>query len=180
MKKSILSLLMAASVFAACNNNKNASEDADSMANVSEDGMVMVEKPTVKSGEYVNLSTGEKVYVIPDPITGVAIDSITQIPIEFYYDPITLDTLYQNGLPVNNMLVSLGDGKYKLDDMKIKIDSDKIKIKTDTSKIKVDGEEMKIKSGDEKTKIDGSEMKMKSDDGKVKVEDDGTKVKPAN
>jgi hypothetical protein len=116
----------------------------------------------VKSGSYVNLNTGENVYVIPDPITGVAIDSITQIPIEFYYNPITLDTIYQNGLTVNHMLINLGDGKYKLDDMKIKIDGDEIKIKTDTSKIKVDGTDMKVKSGDQKTKITDDIIKVKN------------------
>jgi hypothetical protein len=163
MKKTILNLLMIASVFAACNNKqKSASKEADSSVNRSNDGMVTIKKSTVKSGSYVNLNTGENVYVIPDPITGVAIDSITQIPIEFYYNPITLDTIYQNGLTVNHMLINLGDGKYKLDDMKIKIDGDEIKIKTDTSKIKVDGTDMKVKSGDQKTKITDDIIKVKN------------------
>ncbi len=162
MKKSILSLVIIASIFAACNNAKNTSEESDSTMNGSEDGMMIVEKPTVQAGEYVNLSTGQKVYVIADPMTGVAIDSITQIPIEFYYNPITLDTIYQNGLRVNNMLINLGDGKYKLDDMKIKIDGDEIKIKSDSSKVKIDGTEMKIKSGDQKTKVTDDTIKVKN------------------
>ncbi|MBU0697449.1 MAG: hypothetical protein KKE39_13140 [Bacteroidetes bacterium] len=161
-KKLILSLVVLASISTACNNAKNTSNESDSTINTSEEGMMKVDKPTVKSGSYVNLSTGKKVYVIPDPITGVAIDSITQIPIEFYYNPITLDTIYQNGLTVNHMLINLGNGKYKLDDMKIKIDGDEIKIKTDTSKIKIDGTDMKIKSGDQKTKITDDTIKVKN------------------
>lgn len=163
MKKTILNLLTIACVFAACNNNqKSTSKEVDSTRNGSNDGMITIKKSTVKSGTYVNLSTGQKVYVIADPITGVAIDSITQIPIEFYYNPITLDTIYQNGLTVNHMLINLGNGKYKLDDMKIKIDGDEIKIKTDTSKIKIDGTDMKIKSGDQKTKITDDTIKVKN------------------
>ncbi|MBC7653880.1 MAG: hypothetical protein H7098_05325 [Oligoflexus sp.] len=162
MKKLILNLVILASISTACNNAKNTSNESDSTMNTSEDGMMVVDKPVVKPGSYVNLSTGKKIYVIPDPITGVAIDSTTQIPIEFYYNPITLDTIYQNGLTVNHMLINLGNGKYKLDDMKIKIDGDEIKIKTDTSKIKIDGTDMKIKSGDQKTKITDDTIKVKN------------------
>lgn len=146
--------------------------------NEDNDGMELVNKPTVKEGEYINLITGEKVSIIADPTTGIAVNSKTQIPVEFYYDPVTLDTLYQNGMVVNRMLIKEGDGKYKLDDMKIKIDGDEIKIKTDSSKLKIDGDDVKMKAGDEKTKMDEQQMKVKTDEGKVKIDEEGVKVKP--
>jgi len=180
MKKIFLSLAALAIVFTACNNDKKIEDNNTESANVDNDGMVVVAKPTVKEGEYVSLISGEKVNIIADPTTGIAVDSKTQIPVEFYYDPITLDTLYQNGMVVNRMLIKEGDGKYKLDDMKIKIDGDEIKIKTDTSKIKIDGDDMKIKSGDDKTKMDEQQMKVKSEEGKVKIDEEGVKVKPSN
>lgn len=179
MKKIFLSIAALAIIFTACNNDTKTEDntvDADN-TEVENDGMEVVEKPIVKEGEYINLISGEKVTIIADPTTGIAVDSKTQIPVEFYYNPTTLDTLYQNGMVVNRMLIKEGEGKYKLDDMKIKIDGDKIKIKTDTSKLKIDGDEMKMKDGEEKTKMDNDEMKIKSPSGKVKIDDEGTKVK---
>lgn len=180
MKKIILSIAAVAVIFTACNNDKKVEDGTNDTVVTDDDGMEVVEKPVVKEGEYVNLISGEKVNIIADPTTGIAVDSKTQIPVEFYYDPVTLDTLYQNGMVVNRMIIKEGEGKYRLDDMKIKIDGDEIKIKTDTSKLKIDGEDMKIKNGDEKTKIDNDEMKMKSPEGKVKIDDGETKVKPSN
>ncbi len=181
MKKLTYSIVISALVLGACNNNKDKTAHADSTRSMSADNdMMTVVKPTVKSGKYVNLTSGSEVYIMPDPVTGIAIDSTTQLPVEFYYDPITLDTLYQNGLKVNHMLVNLGEGKYKLDDMKIKIDGDEIKIKTDSSKLKVDNDTYKMKSGDNKIKVTDDVAKQKDANGKVKVEDDEVKVKPNN
>ncbi|TKB98933.1 hypothetical protein [Pedobacter cryophilus] len=153
MKKIILSVAMIAVIFTACNNKTAENNDGDSTMMMSDDDMIEVEKPIVKSGKYVNLADGQTVYIIADPTTGVAIDSVTKATIEFYYDPITLDTIYQNGYVVNSMLIKEKDGKYKLDGMKIKIDGDKIKIKTDSSKMKMDGEDMKMKTDDGDTTI---------------------------
>jgi len=155
-----LTYLAAASILflgvSACNNQKGASDD-ESSTNVDNQEMTVVDKPVVRSGQYINLSTGEDVYIISDSISGVAIDSISRSPIQFYYDPITLDTLFANGLIVNNMLINDGDGKYRLDDTKIKIDGDEIKIKTGDSKIKIDGDDMKTKDENSKTKVDDNE-----------------------
>ena len=109
----------------------------------------------------MNLSSGEKVIIVKDPTTGIAIDSKTQIPVQFYYDPVTLDTMYQSGMVVNNLLIKEGEGKYKLDDMKIKIDGDKMKMKTDDGKMNVDGEDGKIKTDDTKIKVEDGDMKVK-------------------
>ena len=168
----------------ACNNDaKETSNDVaiDSTSSVAdENGMVRVPTPVVKAGKYVDLTTGEEVEIIADPTTGIAVNSKTQIPVQFYYDPISLDTIYQNGLRVNSMLIKEGDGKYRLDDMKIKIDGDEIKIKTDSSKIKIDGGDMKYKSGDEKIKVDDDEFKSKDANGKVKIDDGEIKTKSNN
>ena len=179
-----LTYLAAASILflgvSACNNQKDASADATEATSNNQE-MVVVEKPAVKSGKYINLSTGQDVYIISDSISGVAIDSLSRSPIQFYYDPITLDTLYANGLIVNNMLINDGDGKYRLDDTKIKIDGDEIKIKNGDSKIKIDGDDMKIKDENGKIKIDDNEeFKSKDANGKVKIDEKGMKVKPNN
>lgn len=180
MKKIFLGLAVATVLATACNNNKKAGNATDNTDYTADDGMTAVPAPEVREGEYVNLISGEKVNIVKDSTTGIAVDSKTQIPVEFYYDPVSLDTMYQNGMVVNHMLIKEGEGKYKLDDMKIKIDGDQIKIKSDSGKLKVDGDEMKMKSGDEKMKIDGEDGKIKSDAGKIKVEDGEMKVKPNN
>lgn len=164
----------------ACNNDKKAENATDDTAYSNEDGMVTAERTEVREGDYVNLTSGEKVHIVRDSTTGIAVDSKTQIPVEFYYDPLTLDTIYQNGFIVNNLIIKEGNGKYKLDGMKIKIDGDEIKIKTDSSKLKIDGDKMKMKTDDSKMKVDGEDGKIKTDDVKIKVEDGETKVKPAN
>ncbi len=180
MKKVFLGIAVATMLATACNNDNKQSDTADSSTYNSEEGTTTVADPVVKEGEYVNLTSGEKVNIVKDPATGIAIDSKTQIPVQFYYDPVTLDTMYQSGMVVNNLLIKEGKGKYKLDDMKIKIDGDKIKIKTDSSKLKVDGDEMKMKTPDGKMKVDGEDGKIKTDDTKIKVEDGDMKVKPNN
>lgn len=180
MKNSIYTIAAALLILgvSACNNQKEASDDQSTEGT---DEMVVVSKPVIKSGKYIDLSTGSEVYIINDTLTGVAIDSISRTPVQFYYDPVTLDTLYANGFVVNNMLINEGDGKYKLDDTKIKIDGDEIKIKTGNSKIKIDGDDMKMKDENGKTKVDDNEeFKSKDENGKVKIDEEGMKVKPSN
>lgn len=180
MKKIFLGLAVTAMLATACNNDKKNQNDADSLTYNEEDGTTTMPKPEVREGEYVNLASGEKVNIVRDPATGIAVDSKTQIPVEFYYDPVTLDTMYQSGMVVNHLLIKEGEGKYRLDSLKIKVDGDEIKIKGDSSKLKVDGDEMKMKSGDDKMKVDGSDGKIKTSDTKMKVEDGEMKVKPRN
>lgn len=182
IKYACLGLIAMAAV--ACNNGaKEETSDLttdSSTTEVDENGMIRIATPVVKAGRYVDLTTGEEIEIIADPTTGIAVNSKTQIPVQFYYDPITLDTIYQNGLRVNSMLIKEGDGKYRLDDMKIKIDGDEIKIKTDSSKLKIDGNDMKFKSGDLKIKTDDDELKAKDANGKVKIDDGEIKTKSNN
>lgn len=157
--KSILFAAIISSAFIGCNSNKKNDMAGDTtMTNESESTEAEVR---VVPGSYTNLSTGKTVYIIMDPQTGLAIDSIERVPVEFYTNNAG-DTLFQTGLVVNHALVQT-NGKWMLDETKVKRDGDKIKIKyEDGTKIKIDGEEMKLKDEDGKVKIDGDSIKVKS------------------
>jgi hypothetical protein len=180
--KSIHGLFLSAAVaiaLTACNNKSaDSSADADS-SSVNTDGYTKATYAEITPGKYVNLTTGKEIYVIKNEESGYAIDSIANIPIEFYINPTTHDTLYKTGLVVNNLLVQ-EDGMWKLDERKVKIDGDEIKIKDGDFKLKVDGEESKVKDGDSKTKVDGDESKVKDGDYKEKVDGEDVKVKDGN
>jgi hypothetical protein len=174
MKKSF-SLLSAALLlaFTSCNNNKNNTADTDTLSTSTESQSTMSTSNAsyeVKPGNYVDLKTGKKIYVVRDPQTGYAIDSIARTPIEFYFDPTTHDTIYQTGMIVNNSLVKTPKGDWTLsEDAKMKADGDKMKMKDGDTKIKVNGDESKVKSGDYKQKVDN--------DGSTKTKDGDTKTK---
>ena len=164
--KNSFSLMCAAILlaFTSCNNNKNADANADSVSTETQTVTY-----TVVPGNYVDLTTGKTVYIIRDVETGYAMDSIANIPVEFYINTSTNDTLYQTGMVLNNSLINT-DGKWSLsEDAKIKIDGDKMKIKDDDSKLKVDGDEAKLKEGDYKIKVDGDEVKTKDGATKTKT-----------
>ncbi len=159
----ILSFAVISSAVVACT-NKNAEDGATDTTMMSESTEMTTTSASVVPGSYTNLSTGKTVYIIADPTTGWAVDSITKVPVEFYIDT-TGDTLFQTGVVVNNAIMK-SDGKWTLDETKIKRDGDDIKIKNE------DGSKVKMEA-------DG-DMKTKSADGKIKVEDDTVKVKPKN
>ncbi len=163
--------------FASCaNDQKSASTDDPTNA----DELAYTEtEAAVVPGSYVDLNTGKPIYIIADPETGYAYDSISKVPVDFYINSTTGDTLYKTGLVVNHNLIN-SDGKWMFDETKVKIDGDKIKIKNGDEKIKINGEETKVKDGDYKKKTDGDNMKIKDGDDKTKVEDGEVKSKPAN
>jgi len=144
--------LMCAAVFLAftsCNNNKTSNANADSVSTTATTVTTITE---VIPGKYVDLNTGKTVYIVKDPETGFAMDSIAKIPVEFYVNTSTKDTIYETGAVVNNSLIKT-NGKWSLsDDAKVKIDGDKMKIKDGDSKIKVKGDKIKTKDDDTKTK----------------------------
>ncbi len=153
---------MISTVIIACNNKKDGGDGTDSTM-MSESTEMTSTTAQVVPGSYTDLNTGKVVYIIADPETGWAVDSISRVPVEFYIDR-TGDTLFQTGVVVNNAVIKT-DGKWMLDETKIKRDGDDIKIKySDGSKVKIDDEDLKIKS----------------EEGKIKVEDDTVKVKPKN
>lgn len=155
----ILSAAMISAAFLACNSGQNKDMAGDSTS-YDESTMTTQTEVRVIPGSYRELNTGKTVYIISDPQTGWAIDSISRVPVEFYIDN-SGDTLFQSGLVVNNAIMK-ADGKWMLDETKIKRDGDQIKIK--------------FPDGD-KIKMDGDEIKVKDEDGKIKVEDDTIKVK---
>ena len=126
MKTIFIGLALGTALVTACNNDKKLEAENAGTTNSND---VTLEKAEVKQGEYINLITGEQVSIVKDTITGIAVDRETQLPVEFYYDPISLDTMYQSGMVVNNLLIREGEGKYQLDDAKIKIEGDEMKIK---------------------------------------------------
>lgn len=159
----ILSLAVISTAVIACN-NKGADDGGSDTTMMSESSeMTTTSTAQVVPGTYKDLNTGKTVYIIADPQTGWAIDSISRVPVEFYVND-SNDTLFQTGLVVNQAIMK-ADGKWMLDETKIKRDGNDIKIKySDGSKVKMDGEDVKIKT----------------DDGKIKVDDDTVKVKPNN
>ncbi|MDF3078347.1 MAG: hypothetical protein K0S09_2236 [Sphingobacteriaceae bacterium] len=135
---------------------------------------------TVVPGSYRDLKTGKKIYVVRDPQTGYAYDSIARVPVDFYINDAN-DTLYRTGQVVNNAIIKSNDGTWKLDDTKVKVDGDEIKVKDDDSKVKMeDGNKSKVKVGDYKKKTDGDEVKEKTPTTKSKTEDGVTTTKPRN
>jgi hypothetical protein len=147
----------------ACN-NKNAEDGNTDTTMISESTeMTTTSAAAVVPGTYKELTTGKTVYIIADPETGWAVDSMSKVPVEFYIDNAG-DTLFQTGLVVNQAIMK-ADGKWMLDETKIKRDGDNIKIKY------ADGSKVKMEEGD---------LKIKSDDGKIKVDEDTVKVKPNN
>jgi hypothetical protein len=147
--------------------------NSDAMAsnNVSSDA-------TVIPGLYTDLITGRRVYIIRDPETGYAYDSVGRAPVEFYVNN-DHDTLYRTGEIVNNAIIKSDDGTWKIDQTKIKANGDKLKVKDPDSKVKLeDGNEAKVKVGDYKKKIDGDKVKEKDANTKSKTEDGVTTTKP--
>ena len=176
--KTIHGFLLAAamsSALVACNNDRTADTDTDVTADT-EMTAGTTEDAFVEPGTYVDLNTGKEVYIVRDESTGYATDSIAKVPVEFYVNTSTNDTLFRTGQVVNHMLVQ-EDGKWKLDETKVKVDGDEIKIKDGDSKLKIDGDESKMKDGDYKKKVDGDETKIKDGDSKTKIEDGEVKTK---
>ena len=174
--KSIHGLLLGATMtvaLMACNNDGTTDTTADADMDMS---AATTTEAQVEPGTYVDLNTGKEVYIVRDESTGYATDSIAKVPVEFYVNTSTNDTLFRTGMVVNNMLIE-EEGTWKLDETKVKIDGDEIKIKDGDSKVKIDGEESKVKDGDYKKKVDGDDVKIKDGDSKVKIEDGEVKRK---
>jgi hypothetical protein len=126
---------------------------------------------------YVDLVTGEPVYVEKDSVTGVAINAETGKPLHMYVDTRTDDTIYaKTGDVVNHKISRTDDGEWVLDgdykvkyggDDKIKVEEGEYKIKHGDYKKEVEKDgDITIKDGDKKIKIDGEtgERKVKYDD----------------
>jgi hypothetical protein len=170
----ILSAIAASTMLAACNNSENEAQNEESGATVSGTS----ETRGVVAGEYVNLESGEEVYIIPDKESGKAIDSISGEPVRFYVNTETGDTLFTTGVVVNHQLVQSG-GTWDFDPTKVELDGDEIKIKGVDSKLKAEDGDMKYKEGEDfkvKTEKDG-DVKIKDGNNKTKIDDGEVKKK---
>ena len=127
---------------------------------------------------YKDLGMGETVEIWYDAVGLRTLNKKTGAPIEFYVNTSTRDTVFGRGrFVVNSYILKGDDGKWKLDDGKVKVDGDELKVKVGNQKFKIDGDEIKIKGNGIKAKSDDGEIKVKSPEGKAKFEDDKTKVK---
>lgn len=191
MKKQFIALsAMAVFALASCN-SANSDEDmiSDSTTVISTENT----SSTDRAPELYNLETKEKVNVVYDEKSKQYVGETSGDPIHFYYDPISRDTFDSRGRLVNNALVYV-DGKYNLDEAKVKSDEDSYKMKIADLKVKMEADgdtkikndDMKIKETDDKSKLKTDDVKIKqtddktkikTDDGKVKITDEGVKVK---
>ncbi|HEY0679576.1 MAG TPA: hypothetical protein VGD17_14930 [Chitinophagaceae bacterium] len=127
---------------------------------------------------YIDLNTGDTLDYFYDSDKKIVMNRISNLPVDFYVNTVTGDTVYGRGrFIVNGFILRGEDGKWKFDENKVKIDGDELKIKDGDRKLKIDGDEMKIKDGDRKIKSDKKEAKIKDGDTKVKVDNEEMKVK---
>ena len=127
---------------------------------------------------YRDLNTGETIDIWYDAVGIRTLNKKTGTPVEFYINTSTNDTVFGRGrFVVNSYVIKGEDGKWKLDDGKVKVDGDELKVKVGDQKFKIDGDDVKIKGNGVKAKTEDGEIKVKSKDGKAKYENDKTKVK---
>lgn len=143
---------------------------------------IATEQPAMDNAQtsntkYVDLKTGQPVDLYYDSKKKKTYSTSNDEPVDLYVNVATGDTIYGEGrYIVNNYIVKTEDGKYELDDKKVKIDGDEIKIKEGNKKFKIEESEMKMKDEDAKMKADADESKMKTEDMKIKDEE-GEKTK---
>jgi hypothetical protein len=178
MKKQFL-FLSAAFLFilGSCNNNAESDTDVTTDSSTSVTTAQGTASTDTRAVTYYDLQTNAPVEVTRDEKSHQYVEVSTHKPLTFYYDPISRDTFDVRGRLVNNALV-LTDGKYTLDEAKVKSDEDAFKIKTDEMKMKMDSDgDMKMKTDDKKIKDNDQKNKEKTDDSKLKVKDDKIKSK---
>jgi hypothetical protein len=138
----------------------------------------MIEDTVPSKSIYRDLNTGETIDIWYDAVGMRTLNKKTGAPVEFYINTSTNDTVFGRGrFVVNNYVLKGDDGKWKLNDGKVKVDGDELKVKVGDQKLKIDGDEIKIKGNGVKAKSEDGEVKVKTKDGKAKYEDDKTKVK---
>jgi hypothetical protein len=114
---------------------------------------------------YYDLNNDKPVTLVKDENSGLMVEADTKQPVYIYVNEQTNDTIFgATGKVINGQVVKLEDGKYKYDDLKVKLDEDgdyKIKEGDYKKKVEADGD-IKIKDGDNKTKIDGETGEVKN------------------
>ncbi len=187
MKKYLV--IASAILFAACNDSAtetttsedsstNMSSSTTSVPNTDMDATVVTtsEQSAFESRSFVNLETGKSITLRRDTVSYKYVDATTNSDAGYYYDPATNDTFDSRGYIVNNSL-TLSNGNYKIDEVKVSANPDNIKIKDEMSKYKMDHNSSKLKEGDDKIKQRGDTYKEKTDSTKLKVDDGKMKIK---
>ena len=142
-------------------------------------------------GEFVDLTTGQKVRVEKSAEKGYMVNAETGKAMYLYTDPEKKDTFYgRTGKIVNNKVRQDDQGLFRFTgdedyvytngDYKLKAEMDgDYKIKDENYKLKVEEDgDMKLKKGDYKKKIEeDGDVKIKDGDTKVEVEDGKVEVK---
>ena len=127
---------------------------------------------------FIDLNTGDTLDYWFDTEKKTIMNRTTGVPVEFYVNTNTRDTVYGRGrFVVNGLLLQGEDGKWKFDETKVKIDKDELKIKDGNRKLKIDGDDVKVKEGGKKVKLEDGEGKVKDGDTKAKVDKEQMKVK---
>ena len=128
---------------------------------------------------FSDLSTGESIDIWYDAVGMRTLNKKTGALVDFYVNRTTNDTVLGRGkFVVNGYVIKGDDGKWKLNDGKVKVDGDELKVKVGDQKLKIDGDEIKIKRNGVKAKSEDGEVKVKTRDGaRAKYEDDKIKVK---
>jgi hypothetical protein len=114
---------------------------------------------------YYDLNKNEPATLVKDENTGLMVDAETKKPVYIYVNEETKDTIFgATGKVINGNIIKLEDGKYKYDDLKVKLDEDgEFKVKDGDYKRKVEADgDSKIKDGDSKKKIDGETGEVKN------------------
>jgi len=114
---------------------------------------------------YYDLNKDANVSLVKDENTGLMVDAETKKPVYIYVNTETKDTIYgATGRVINGHVIRLEDGKYKYDDLNVRLDEDgEFKLKDGDYKRKVEADgDIKIKDGDTKKKIDGETGEVKN------------------
>lgn len=112
---------------------------------------------------YYDLNRDEDIELVKDE-RGLMVEANTRETPYIYVNNETHDTIFgATGKVINGHVIRLEDGKYKYDDVKVKLDEDgdfKLKDGDYKKKVEADGD-VKVKDGDKKTKIDSETGEVK-------------------
>lgn len=137
-------------------------------------------------GDYkiIDLSTGEEITVYYDTVSWKTINKTSNLPVDYYIvrygnSALAPDTIHGvTGLVVNDLLMLNNDGKWTLNEAKVKWDGEELKMKDKYGrKVKWENGTVKIKDWNSKYKSEkGDDTKYKEEWNKVKWKDDVMKV----
>ena len=110
--------------------NMNSASSKDLAASVNDHA---TDTGEMQIPEYYDLQTNRPVDVLKDTNSHQYVDLSTHKPLVYYYEAISHDTFDIRGRIINNALI-LKDGKYSIDETKIKSDMDAFKARANGMK----------------------------------------------